>query len=393
MEYSKIGLLAIILHVIVNADIMFRKGGGVKPEVNTKYRLFLYAALYFYASDICWGVFTQLKMITLAYIFAVSFFFSMGLTVFLWIKYIRVFLNRKNIWSNVLFYVSWVLLVMEVLGLICNCFWPHMFYFSPEGEYFTGFGRNAILYVQIVLYSIVGIYTLVLTLRLKDRDKSHHIAVGLSGLLMALFILLQDRYPMTPFYSMGLLIATSIMHTFVMIDDRIENSRMIGSFKRVAYKDPLTGVRNSTAYSEAKTIFDKKLKDGSLTDFAVAVFDLNNLKLVNDTMGHEAGDKYIQDSSNMICGAFKRSPVFRIGGDEFAAFLMNDDFVNRDRIIGHFNRQVENNLENGGPVIAAGMSIFVSGKDTGYDKVFERADVMMYARKNELKQRKTTVTS
>ena len=205
---------------------------------------------------------------------------------------------------------------------------------------------------------------------------------------MAFFALLQAKYPMTPFYSMGLLISTSVMHSFVLIDDRIESIRKIGSFKRVAYKDSLTNLRNSTAYSETKLALNKKLKDGSLVNFGIVVLDLNNLKLINDTQGHEAGDKYIQDASSLICRVFAHSPVFRIGGDEFVVLLMNNDFTNRDSLAQDFNRQVEDNLIGGGPVVALGMSVFRPGNDYGFDEVFERADELMYKRKKELKQRK-----
>ena len=385
-------MLAIILHAIINADIMFRKGEGIRPEVRTKYRLFLYAVLLFYASDICWGIFISLKMTTLAYINTIAFFFSMALTVFLWVKYIRFFLNQKNIWSSILNYATWTLFVAQVVVLVLNIFTPIMFTITVEGEYITTNARSIVLDVQILLYSIVGVYTLIRAASLKDRDRTHHIAVGLSGLLMAFFILLQARYPMTPFYSMGLLIATSVMHTFVLVDERIESSRKLGSVRRAAYKDPLTNVRNANAYSEAKAAYDKKLKDGQIANFGVVVFDLNNLKTVNDTQGHEAGDKYIQDSCKLICSVFKHSPVYRIGGDEFVAILTNEDYINRDSLLAQFNQRIDQNQINAGPVVAAGMSLFVAEKDSCYEKVFERADVMMYARKKELKQKAVPVT-
>ena len=128
--------------------------------------------------------------------------------------------------------------------------------------------------------------------------------------------------------------------------------------------------------------------NGDIKEFAVAVFDLNDLKLVNDTKGHDAGDKYLQDACSLICRVFQHSPVFRIGGDEFVALLMNGDFHNREELLNDFNKHVEYNLVNGGPVVSAGISLFDSNADTGYEDVFTRADELMYSRKKELKQRK-----
>lgn len=386
MEYSKIGLIAIILHAIINADSLFGKGDGTPDKVRERYRFFLLAVLLFYGSDIFWGVFLKRGPVSVAYVCTVAFFVTMGATVFLWIRYIRAFLNQNNFWSKLLNVVAWTLFVFEMTVLLFNCFYPIMFSFNEEGQYVTSRARHAVLDIQIALFAVVGLYTLIRAARFKDRDRSHHIAVGLSGMIMAFFICLQVNFPMTPFYSMGLLIATSIMHSFVLVDEKVESSRKLSSYRKVAYKDTLTGVRNANAYAESKAGIDNMIRIGSLSNFGVIVLDLNDLKKVNDTQGHDAGDMYIKDACNLICHTFKHSPVFRIGGDEFVVFLMNEDYVNREQLAARFYSQTESNLNTGGPVIASGMSIFEPGKDKCYDCIFERADDLMYIRKKDLKQ-------
>ena len=173
-----------------------------------------------------------------------------------------------------------------------------------------------------------------------------------------------------------------------MVEERVENSRQLGMVMTVAYNDPLTNVRNVNAYTESKAIIEKDVKNGTITEFAVVVFDLNDLKYINDNLGHDAGDKYIQDGCRLICRVFKHSPVFRIGGDEFVAFLTNDDYKSRDNLIFLFNKHVDRNLETGGVVVSAGIGQFDPKKDSGFDEVFSRADELMYNRKKELKQRK-----
>ena len=384
MSYARVGLLAIILHVIINADTLFRTD-KTNSESRRKYRVFLFAVMAFYISDMFWGVFLELKLLIPSYVFTLLFFISMGLTVYLWIRYIRAFLNQKNFWSNILLYVSTILLFLELGVLVLNFFTPVMFSYSSEGDYYPSQAREIILDIQILMFNIVGIYTLIRAFILKNSDRSRHIAIGTSGLLMAFFIWLQARYPMTPFYSMGLLIATSVIHTFVLVDARVESAKKLGSYMRVAYKDALTDVRNVNAYTEVKAKIEKDIQLKKAPAFGIIVFDLNNLKLVNDTMGHEAGDKYIQDSCRMICDIFKHSPVFRIGGDEFVAILTKDDYHYRDALLSHFNEIVDKNQIVGGPVIAAGISLYDSEKDTRFDDVFTRADSIMYTRKRELK--------
>lgn len=388
MYYSSIGMLAIILHLIINIDHVFSRPNVRRVKVAAAYRYFLLSVLLYYFSDACWGVLLDLGIIPLVYADTVIYFLSMGLTVLLWVSYIALTLELDKKWDSILKGVGWVIFGSEVLALIINFFVPIMFWFTPEGEYKASSARYVILYVQVVLFTCIAFDTLIKAKRLNGPGKSHHNAIGISGAIMAVFIVLQAQFPLMPFYAVGCLLATSIIHTFVVIEARIEGSRQLGMVMTVAYKDPLTSVRNVNSYTEFKESIEVNIRNGKIREFAVVVFDLNDLKYVNDNLGHEAGDKYIKDGCTLICKTFTHSPVFRIGGDEFAAFLTNDDYNHRDELIYEFNSQVEDNLTNGGAVVSAGISVYDAEKDSGYDEVFARADVLMYDRKKELKAKK-----
>jgi len=388
MYYSSIGMLAIILHLIINIDHVFSRPNVRRVKVAAAYRYFLLSVLLYYFSDACWGVLLDLGIIPLVYADTVIYFLSMGLTVLLWVSYIALTLELDKKWDSILKGVGWVIFGSEALALIINFFVPIMFWFTPEGEYKASSARYVILYVQVVLFTCIAFDTLIKAKRLNGPGKSHHNAIGISGAIMAVFIVLQAQFPLMPFYAVGCLLATSIIHTFVVIEARIEGSRQLGMVMTVAYKDPLTSVRNVNSYTEFKESIEVNIRNGKIREFAVVVFDLNDLKYVNDNLGHEAGDKYIKDGCTLICKTFTHSPVFRIGGDEFAAFLTNDDYNHRDELIYEFNSQVEDNLTNGGAVVSAGISVYDAEKDSGYDEVFARADVLMYDRKKELKAKK-----
>ena len=388
MYYSSIGMLAIILHLIINIDHVFSRPNVRRVKVAAAYRYFLLSVLLYYLSDACWGVLLDLGIIPLVYADTVIYFLSMGLTVLLWVSYIALTLELDKKWGSILKGVGWVIFGSEALALIINFFVPIMFWFTPEGEYKASSARYVILYVQVVLFTCIAFDTLIKAKRLNGPEESHHNAIGISGTIMAVFIVLQAQFPLMPFYAVGCLLATSIIHTFVVIEARIEGSRQLGMVMTVAYKDPLTSVRNVNSYTEFKENIEVNIRNGKIREFAVVVFDLNDLKYVNDNLGHEAGDKYIKDGCTLICKTFTHSPVFRIGGDEFAAFLTNEDYNNRDELIYEFNSQVEDNLTNGGAVVSAGISVYDAEKDSGYDEVFARADVLMYDRKKELKAKK-----
>ena len=107
---------------------------------------------------------------------------------------------------------------------------------------------------------------------------------------------------------------------------------------------------------------------------------------VNDTLGHEAGDKLLKEAANVICTSFAHSPVYRIGGDEFVVFLKNEDYDTRDEKIKAFNEKIEKNLLEDKVVISCGFDKFIPEKDKCYAELFSRADKNMYERKAFLKQ-------
>ena len=165
----------------------------------------------------------------------------------------------------------------------------------------------------------------------------------------------------------------------------LEQKQELGSARRLAYTDPLTGVKSKRAYLEAIERIDKGVSDGSIDEFGVIVFDLNGLKTVNDTLGHEEGDRYIKEGSAIICGTFCHSPVFRVGGDEFVVILEGTDYLKRDILIAEFEELIEENQRSGKVVVSSGMDEFDLSCDTSFSSVFERADKKMYERKCYLK--------
>ncbi|MCR5656764.1 MAG: GGDEF domain-containing protein, partial [Butyrivibrio sp.] len=98
-------------------------------------------------------------------------------------------------------------------------------------------------------------------------------------------------------------------------------------FNELANRDALTGIRNKTAYNREIESMDWNLKTGMLENFGIAMIDLNFLKKINDSFGHEKGDLAIQKLSRIICTIFAHSPVFRIGGDEFVVILKGSDYT------------------------------------------------------------------
>ena len=148
--------------------------------------------------------------------------------------------------------------------------------------------------------------------------------------------------------------------------------------------DALTGVKSKYAYMEAEAQLDHQIETQSQPPFAVVVLDVNDLKKVNDTSGHQAGDQYLREACRMICQTFKHSPVFRVGGDEFAVIAQGHDYEHIDQLIRGIEEHNRENTRAGGVAVACGMARFTD--DTSVASVFRRADMDMYANKQRLKE-------
>jgi len=159
----------------------------------------------------------------------------------------------------------------------------------------------------------------------------------------------------------------------------------------LANKDALTEVRNSNAFKAYKIEMNAKLRGGELR-FAALMADVNDLKKINDTYGHEKGDLYIRKSCRMICDVFVHSPVFRIGGDEFAVILTGRDYGDRAALVEELRRQIDATVrdETAQPwercSVAVGTADFLPGTDAAVEDVLRRADQAMYREKEIQKQ-------
>jgi diguanylate cyclase (GGDEF)-like protein len=102
-----------------------------------------------------------------------------------------------------------------------------------------------------------------------------------------------------------------------------ERTERVEERQRLTYTDPLTGLPNRARFSEWLAQFD----NGAPGQWSLLLLDLDNLKLVNDTFGHAAGDDLIKIVADRLTVAAKPNKTFRLGGDEFAVVL---DYNNAD---------------------------------------------------------------
>ena len=140
-------------------------------------------------------------------------------------------------------------------------------------------------------------------------------------------------------------------------------------YQDMSNTDTLTGLKNKNSF----TVDMHNIESGNQSRYAIVTVDLNGLKNINDSRGHQMGDIYIQNGADAIRKAMEGTDFigYRVGGDEFSVVLKNCDIDMADSI----NR--------GG--IKTSMSIgyakFDAEKDRNFSMTMERADAMMYENK------------
>jgi GGDEF domain-containing protein len=108
-------------------------------------------------------------------------------------------------------------------------------------------------------------------------------------------------------------------------------------FRRQAYVDSLTGLGNELSYLEKREELDKKKKEGIDVDFGIVMFDVNDVKITNDTYGHIYGCAKIVEAGHYLKQIFETSKVFHIGGDEFLAVVFGNDLNRIDNLLHEFD--------------------------------------------------------
>lgn len=168
--------------------------------------------------------------------------------------------------------------------------------------------------------------------------------------------------------------------------------KYINYINSLAYRDALTGVKNKAAYQDAERRIEEQMRQGH-PEFAVVVLDINDLKRVNDHFGHDFGDMLIVDACRLICKSFPHSPVYRVGGDEFAVILEGAEYTNYVQLLDNFKAAIieynENSPKDNQLSIARGIAIYNCQTDLVFSNVFKRADDAMYQNKADMKQKRT----
>ena len=170
----------------------------------------------------------------------------------------------------------------------------------------------------------------------------------------------------------------------------------INALNEQVFIDSLTHVKNKGAFLIAIEELQEQINNGSVDpNFALGAFDCDGLKRINDEYGHDKGDLYLKKACRTISDVFKRSPVYRVGGDEFFIILKHEDFHNFKFLVERFDIVVDEiNASTEEPWeqvwLSKGFAIYDPAQDNLVQKIMQRADKLMYEDKRERKMCRET---
>ncbi len=188
-------------------------------------------------------------------------------------------------------------------------------------------------------------------------------------------------------------------------DGASKASRMVGSQTDVtsfkenerqllhdAFHDPLTGLANRALFIDRLAHAIKRFKSNRNYFFALLFLDLDRFKVINDSLGHEAGDRMLSRTARRLEACVRGGDtVARLGGDEFTVLLEDiRSAADATRVAEKIQRELSRPFSLGGQEVFTTASIGIAFSKTGYDKPVELlrdADIAMYRAKMQGKAR------
>ena len=155
--------------------------------------------------------------------------------------------------------------------------------------------------------------------------------------------------------------------------------------KSIAYVDDLTGIYNRRAFDEIITQLEETKEDWD--KYCMINIDLNNLKKINDELGHSAGDQLITSSVDLLRESFGSiASCYRLGGDEFMVLAESSLEKCKEAMERVHRRQQLYNEEHNIPIdFAYGMVCYDKDIDANIRDTLKRADREMYDMKEAMK--------
>jgi diguanylate cyclase (GGDEF)-like protein/PAS domain S-box-containing protein len=174
------------------------------------------------------------------------------------------------------------------------------------------------------------------------------------------------------------------------IEDISERKKMEDQLQKMSIMDELTGLYNRRGFL---TLSRQQLKGAERTRKEMILFfaDLDNMKWINDTLGHQAGDAALMDLTLILKETFREADILgRVGGDEFAVLALDTEELNPDMLTKRLQNWLERFNQKGERPFQLSLSIgsarYNPNEPLTIDQLIAEADKVMYAQKRQTKR-------
>lgn len=243
--YSIVGIIALIVHVILNHDVFCC---AKRNDVQSVYRNFVFCILGYYITDILWGFIAHAQNAHVLYIDTIAYYIMGALAVVFWCKYVISYLKLDSAFGKVLNIVGTSFIVFCVIFLTVNHFNHLFFWIDNDCVFHTGLLRYVALVAQVVLFAFTSVQTLLVAHKSSGAQKRRHITIGMFGVVMICAVISQTFFPLLPIYTLGLLFGGCLLHVFVQENEKNEIQNRLAEAHHVLA---------STGYGIWKYILDK----------------------------------------------------------------------------------------------------------------------------------------
>lgn len=302
---------------------------------------------------------------------------------------VYMYSDVTNLGNKVLKALYWILLSVQVIFITTT-----MVLHTMDIVHFAA----TLKYMHIIIICSLAYFFMVLILNLKEKKKKNKFF--LAGMLFIIICIAYDMagYCMNrylgykPFNLKGVSSIGVMVFIFILIiafymdmTKKAMQETERNSLLKSAYTDELTQLHNRRYCKE----YMQKIDKGSTKGYTVFCFDLNNLKIMNDTYGHAKGDILIKSAAEVILETFgSYGIVARMGGDEFAAVLETSDESQVIVLAGNLHKNINKKnaeIENLDMSMAYGYACG-SQNEQDIEKLYQEADNRMYEHKEKMKK-------
>lgn len=285
------------------------------------------AIFVYYITDAIWGILAGLNWIPALFIDTTIYYVAMASAIVWYYRYIVEYLEMKDWRAKFFTYFGTGFFILEVLCLIINFFVHCFFWFDENDAYVAGPIRYAALWIQIAMFAFSSIVTFIDVFKTEGTAKKRHLAIFFFSLVMLIAIIFQEEFPLLPFYALGCLIGSCVLHVYVVGDESNEYQQMLVTEKEKLQNlaDQLTNYKHAIL-SDALVSFEANLTKDELY-YGVWKDNKGNEVALRNIIGLETPCSYENYISTCTSRFIKETDVHNFSEQNNRKFLL-DKFNN-----------------------------------------------------------------